>query len=72
MLYPLPFADKAGPGDREALASPLGPFAGFAIVLLSQRPKPLDGLFLQAAVSQLLNAVGYPAITSAATSSPYT
>jgi hypothetical protein len=46
MLYPSPFADRAGPCDREALASPLGPFAGFAIVLLSQHPKPLDFAFI--------------------------
>ena len=58
MLDPLPFADKARPGDRKALAPPLGFLAELAVVLLSEHPKPLDGLFLQATVSQLLNTVG--------------
>ena len=65
MLHPLPFPNQARPGDRQALASPLGPLAGFAAVLLSEYPKPLDGLLFQAAVSQLLNAVGQPALQKA-------
>jgi hypothetical protein len=36
MLDPLPFADKAGPGDRKALAPPLAFLAELAVVLLSE------------------------------------
>ena len=66
MLDPLPFAGSGGSrrSAGDGLAA-LGPVAGLAIVLLSQHPKPLDGLFLQAAIGQLLNAIGQPAFQEA-------
>ena len=65
MLDPLPHPDQTSPGDRQAPASALGPIARLAIVLLSQHPKPLDGLLFQAAIGQLLNAISQTAFQEA-------
>ena len=43
----------------------LGPRTGLTVVLLSQHPKPLDGLFFQAAIGQLLNSISQPALQEA-------
>jgi hypothetical protein len=65
MLGPLPLPDQTGPGDWQALAPPLGFLAWFAVVLLSQHRKPLDGFLFQAAVGQFLDAISQSALQKA-------
>src|SRR5260370_35183766 len=48
VLDALPFPHQPGAGDRSAFGPPLWPPAGLAVILLSQRPEPFDGLVFQA------------------------
>ena len=65
MLDALPFADQPRAGDRPVIGADPAQNDVAAVELLAERFEALDGLRLQAAISQLLDPVGEPAFEEA-------